>query len=402
MSEKIACESCVLQSNGLAIHYDIYLDLGLESGADSKDLSDSSAKYGAYKGVVQIAHGMIEHRAKYKAVAEFLAKNGFIVAVNDHRGHGDSVNCESANSPTLAEGARGRVESAHDSRESNIDCHDSATAESRNDSADSRESNADSLDSLKNSDKIYLGEMGENGFEMALDDMRNLCLSLKSHFKPKKLILIGHSMGSLLSRRFLQEYEDELDMLVLCGTPKPEPFVSVGIALLKILRFFGLKSVARDFANKFSLLSFNSKYAKIDDLADGANSGTFWINRDTAELKRKLADNKQNFSFTINSFINLFVGLHRVFSPYPRKIANPGYESQLPILFVSGEDDACGGFGKGAIRAFKHLISQGYGNAKLILYANARHELFLELNKDEVFSDILAFIKRNSTTKANL
>ena len=389
MSKKIACESCVLQSNGLAIHYDIYLDLGLES---SGDLGDSSVKYGAYKGVVQIAHGMIEHRAKYKAIAEFLAKNGFIVAVNDHRGHGDSINCESANSPTLAEGARGRVELAHDSRESNMDCLDSANAESHNDSADS-------------SDKIYLGEMGENGFEMALDDMRNLCLSLKSRFKPKKFILIGHSMGSLLSRRFLQEYEDELDMLVLCGTPKPEPFVSVGIVFLKILRFFGLKNVARDFANKFSLLSFNAKYAKIDDLADGANSGTFWINRDTTELKRKLADNKQNFTFTINSFINLFVGLRRVFRPYPRKIANPAYESRLPILMVSGEDDACGGFGKGAIRAFKHLISQGYGNAKLILYANARHELFLELNKDEVFGDILAFIKQNlhkSTTKATL
>ena len=107
MSEKIVCESCVLRSNGLAIHYDIYLDLGLES----QDFGDTSAKYGAFSGVVQIAHGMIEHRAKYKAVAEFLAKNGFIVAVNDHRGHGDSVNCESANSPALAEGARGRVES---------------------------------------------------------------------------------------------------------------------------------------------------------------------------------------------------------------------------------------------------------------------------------------------------
>lgn len=396
MSEKIVRESCILQSNGLAIHYDIYLDLGLES----RDFSDISAKYDAFKGVVQIAHGMIEHRAKYKAIAEFLAKNGFIVAVNDHRGHGDSVNCD----------LRNFGESAHDSKtdshESKIDCYDSTNAESRNDSTDSHESTADSADSPKdspkNSDKIYLGEMGENGFEMALDDMRNLCLSLKSRFKPKKFILIGHSMGSLLSRRFLQEYEDELDMLVLCGTPKPEPFVSVGIVFLKILRFFGLKNVARDFANKFSLLSFNAKYAKIDDLADGKNSGTFWINRDTAELKRKLADNKQNFSFTINSFINLFAGLKRVFSPYPRKIANPSYESQLPILFVSGEDDACGGFGKGAIRAFKHIIAQGYGNAKIILYANARHELFLELNKDEVFSDILAFIKRNSTTKANV
>lgn len=369
MSESIVYKSCVLQSNGLAICYDIYWDLSLES----QDLSDTSAKYDAFKGVVQIAHGMIEHRAKYKAIAEFLAKNGFIVAVNDHRGHGDSVNYDSRNLSRTTQ--------------------------------DSRKSNANSTDLSNNIDKIYLGEMGKNGFEMALDDMRNLCLSLKSRFKPKKFILIGHSMGSLLSRRFLQKYEYELDILVLCGTPSPQPFVSVGIAFLKILRFFGLKNIARDFANKFSLLSFNAKYAKIDNLADGQNSGTFWINRDIAELQRKLADNKQNFTFTINSFINLFVGLKRVFSPYPRKVANPSYESNLPLLMISGEDDACGGFGVGAIRAFKHIIAQGYGSAKLILYANARHELFLELNKDEVFRDILRFIEQNlhkSTTKAAL
>lgn len=376
MSKKILRKSCVLQSNDLAIHYDIYLDSGLQSSQ--------------YRGVVQIAHGMIEHRAKYKAIAEFLAKNGFIVAINDHRGHGDSVNCEPPLQKSTQDLSKSMQDSKLDSRESNIDCHDSPTDKSRNNSVD-----LPKKDSLQNSDKIYLGEMGANGFETALDDMHNLHLALKSRFKPKKFILIGHSMGSLLSRRFLQEYESCLDMLVLCGTPKPEPFINVGIAFLKILRFFGLKNIARDFANKFSLLSFNAKYAKIDNLADGQNSGTFWINRDTAELKRKLGDYKQNFTFSIDSFINLFAGLRRVFSPYPRKVANPNYESRLPILMISGEDDACGGFGKGAICAFKHIVAQGYGNARLILYANARHELFLELNKDEVFSDILSFIKRN-------
>lgn len=245
------------------------------------------------------------------------------------------------------------------------------------------------------STKIYLGEMGANGFEAALDDMHNLHLALKARFKPRKFILIGHSMGSLLSRRFLQEYEDCLDMLILCGTPKIEPFVNVGIAFLCILRCFGLNNIARSVANKFSLLSFNAKYAKIDTLANGKNSGQMWINRDINELKRNLADKKTRFIFSINSFINLFVGLRRVFSPYPRKVANPTYESRLPILFISGEDDACGGFGKGALKAFKHIIAQGYGNSKIILYANARHELFLELNKDEVLSDLLQFIERN-------
>lgn len=349
----ITRESCVLESNNLKIHYDIYLDSKLESTQ--------------YKALVQIAHGMVEHKGKYSGIAEFLAQNGFIVAVNDHRGHGDSVNYDLDSGKYLG-----------DSGES-----------SESDSGESAESTP------KIRKKIYLGEMGANGFETALDDMHNLHLALKARFKPRKCILIGHSMGSLLSRRFLQEYEDCLDMLILCGTPKQEPFVNVGIAFLRVLRYFGLNNIARSVANKFSLLSFNAKYAKIDTLANGKNSGQMWINRDTQELKRNLADKKTRFIFSINSFINLFVGLRRVFSPYPRKVANPTYESRLPILFISGEDDACGGFGKGALKAFKHIIAQGYGNARLILYANARHELFLELNKDEVLGDLLRFIERN-------
>lgn len=365
----ITRESCVLESNNLNIHYDIYLDSKLESTQ--------------YKGLVQIAHGMVEHKGKYSGIAEFLAQNGFIVAVNDHRGHGDSVNYDLDSGKYLGESSESDSGDLRKSAES---------SESDSGESDSSKS-AESTPKIR--EKIYLGEMGANGFESALDDMHNLHLALKARFKPRKCILIGHSMGSLLSRRFLQEYEDCLDMLILCGTPKPEPFVNIGIAFLRVLRFFGLNNIARSVANKFSLLSFNAKYAKIDTLANGKNSGQMWINRDTNELKRNLADKKTRFIFSINSFINLFVGLRRVFSPYPRKVANPSYESRLPILFISGEDDACGGFGKGALKAFKHIIAQGYGNARLILYANARHELFLELNKDEVLGDLLRFIERN-------
>lgn len=355
MEHNIIRESCILVSNSLPIHYDIYLDSNLKIGSNSKETHlNSSTKYSAYKGLVQIAHGMVEHRGKYAGIAEFLARNGFIVAINDHRGHGDSVNYD----------------------------------------LDSHQYLIDSGESTPKI-KIYLGEMGENGFETALDDIHNLHLALKAQFKPRKFILIGHSMGSLLSRRFLQEYEDCLDMLILCGTPKPEPFIDIGIMFLRILRLFGFNNVARSVANKFSLLSFNAKYARIDTLHNGKNSGQMWINRDIEELKHNLTDKKTRFIFSINSFIDLFVGLKRVFSPYQRKTTNPNYESPLPILFISGEDDACGNFGKGALKAFKHIITQGYGNSRLILYANARHELFLELNKDEVLNDVIQFIERN-------
>ena len=43
------------------------------------------------KGIVQIAHGMCEHKERYIPLMEFLCENGYAVVCNDHRGHGVSV-----------------------------------------------------------------------------------------------------------------------------------------------------------------------------------------------------------------------------------------------------------------------------------------------------------------------
>ncbi len=40
------------------------------------------------KGLVKIAHGMVEHSARYDDFAKFLNSRGYVVVMNDHRGHG--------------------------------------------------------------------------------------------------------------------------------------------------------------------------------------------------------------------------------------------------------------------------------------------------------------------------
>lgn len=40
------------------------------------------------KAVLKIAHGMAEHSARYNEFAQFLNAHGYIVVMNDHRGHG--------------------------------------------------------------------------------------------------------------------------------------------------------------------------------------------------------------------------------------------------------------------------------------------------------------------------
>ena len=46
---------------------------------------------GEIKGVVQLAHGMNEHKERYIDFMKYLAENGYASFINDHRGHGKSL-----------------------------------------------------------------------------------------------------------------------------------------------------------------------------------------------------------------------------------------------------------------------------------------------------------------------
>lgn len=278
--------------------------------------------------IVQIAHGMIEERSKYQELALALSENGYVVAVNDHRGHGESVG-----------GRSGSYE-------------------------------------------VAWGEMGERGFLKAVEDMHSLTKILKERFSGYDLFLLGHSMGSLLSRVYLQNYEKELKGLILMGTPSPNPLAPLGVFLCEIFNRLGFNVLGLRVMNLLTLVGFNQKFKR----EDSSNPPYAWLSRELNQAKVFKSREDYQFSFTLNSFKGLFGGVKQVFSPYPN-VKNPS----LPIMFMSGDDDPCGEFGKGAYKAYKHLTSQGYNNVELRLYSGARHELLLEKNKEVVINEIVEF-----------
>lgn len=287
--------------------------------------------------IVQIAHGMIEERSKYQELALALAQNGYVVAVNDHRGHGESVG-----------GRSGSYE-------------------------------------------VAWGEMGERGFFRAVEDMHSLTKILKERFSRYDLFLLGHSMGSLLSRVYLQNYEKELKGLILMGTPSPNPLAPLGVFLCEVFNRLGFNVLGLKVMNLLTLVGFNQKFKR----EDSSNPPYAWLSRELNQAKVFKSREDYQFSFTLNSFKGLFGGVKQVFSPYPN-VKNPS----LPIMFMSGDDDPCGEFGKGAYKAYKHLTSQGYNNVELRLYSGARHELLLEKNKEVVINEIVEFFEEVRATSS--
>ena len=46
---------------------------------------------GDINGIVQVIHGMNEHKERYYPFMDYLAEQGFITIISDNRGHGKSM-----------------------------------------------------------------------------------------------------------------------------------------------------------------------------------------------------------------------------------------------------------------------------------------------------------------------
>jgi len=131
---------------------------------------------GDVRALVQLAHGMSEHKERYLPFMEYLAERGYACVINDHRGHGASVRCPED-----------------------------------------------------------LGYFYENGDTALVEDMHQLSLWMKARWPGRKLFLFGHSMGSLAARAYCEKYDGEIDALVLSGSPGANPAVGPGLVLIEIL-----------------------------------------------------------------------------------------------------------------------------------------------------------------------
>lgn len=308
--------------DGLKIFYDIYTPDSIESST-----------------IIQIAHGMVEHKERYAWLCGNLASRGYIVAINDHRGHGKSI------------------DSTH-----------------------------------------KWGEMGgavsiesKDGFIKAIDDMCALTQILKREFPHRKFVLLGHSMGSLLSRGYLKMYGENLDALVLSGSPANNELLKFGIALAKMLKLLKLESKGKEIINNLSFGGFNKTFAKVDKSAPYSSGHCAWLSRDKAVVRAYIDDKACQFIFSLDSFIALFRGTLWVQSVLDSNSALQD-SKKPPVLILSGKSDACGDFGRGVEIIAQNFKNAGF-NTTLKLYPEARHEIFNELNKDEILNDLILWLK---------
>ena len=223
----------------------------------------------------------------------------------------------------------------------------------------------------------------EEGNRAVIQDMHTLRKKMILEYPQVPYFLLGHSMGSFLARQYLCCYGAELKGAIISGTGWHSRMESwAGMALTKVMA---------------GIFGWHYRSVLIDRMAFGGYNRWLknprtekdWLSKEEVEVDRYLADPACTFRFTLNGYYNMFAGLY--------KIASPEYVAHmpkdLPVLFVAGEDDPVGDFGKGVKKAADSMKKAGVTDISLKLYEKDRHEILKETDRETVFQDIYRWIE---------
>jgi alpha-beta hydrolase superfamily lysophospholipase len=202
-----------------------------------------------------------------------------------------------------------------------------------------------------------LGRLGKGGLRAAEEAVWQLTGIIREENPDLPLVLLGHSWGSFLAQMLVNDHPDAWDAVILSGSA---------------LRMPGSLNAA----------PLNARWA-----GDGA-TGLEWLSRDPAVW----AAFDEDPLTTDEPLLKLF-GPIEAAKLYGRPAKDLGRD--IPMLLLVGRDDPVGGPRSVHKLADEYRSRSGLTDVTTLVYPDARHEIFAELQQDEVRADVLAWLDKH-------
>lgn len=276
---------------------------------------------GSVRAVLQICHGVAEHIARYDAFARYLNGLGIAVVGHDHLGHGLS----------LPEGGT----------------------------------------------PVYFG--ADNTWNTVVDDIYVLHQRIRLWYPDVPLCIMGHSMGSFLTRTYLIRYPGTVKAAVIMGTGwQPKAVIAGGMAVAKAVGAVVGENGTSDLVTNLAFGAYNKLFAPNRTSCD-------WLSTDEGNVDAYMADPLCGADATVGLFRQMLSGIR-----FNQKLSNlRQMDPRIPVLFVAGEKDPVGDCGNGVRRTYQEFRRAGVQDCTLKLYPGLRHEILNEkAQQQQIFEDI--------------
>lgn len=222
----------------------------------------------------------------------------------------------------------------------------------------------------------------ENGWDYAVRDEEVLRLAMRENYPELPIIVFGHSMGSFLARTLIIRYPEAYNAAVISGTGNQ------GAALVNGGLFMGNLITGLMGAHHYSKLLNNLAFGSYNKIYENPKTDYDWLSRDEANVKKYIDDPLCGFIPSCSLFRDMMTGVKFITNKKNLTKMN----KNMPVYFMSGSMDPVGECGKGVEKAYNNFIEAGMNDVSIKLYPEGRHEMLNEINKKEVYSDVLAWL----------
>jgi alpha-beta hydrolase superfamily lysophospholipase len=222
-----------------------------------------------------------------------------------------------------------------------------------------------------------------NGWDLVVKDCIKMNEIICKEQSGSPVFLLGHSMGSFIARDMISQNSEKYKGVILSGTSwNPLLLLVFGKMVAKIQKLFSGKKHKSKLLDKLSFGSFNSKFKPNRTAFD-------WLSRVPEFVDRYVKDEYCGFVCTAGFFDDMFGGIMKIQkSKIIRKTS-----SNLPVLLACGENDPVGNFTKGVKQVYKEYKNCGVKDIELKIYFQGRHEILNEINRNEVYADLLRWME---------
>lgn len=207
-----------------------------------------------------------------------------------------------------------------------------------------------------------LGKLGKGGLRAAKEAIWQLTGIIRAEHPDLPLVLLGHSWGSFLAQMLVNDHPEAWDAVILSGSALRTP---------------------RD----LNAAPLNARW----EVADA--TGYEWLSSDPAVWKAFADD-----PLTTN------VPLLKLFGPIEalKLYGRPAKDltRDIPMLLLVGRDDPVGGPHSVHKLADEYRSRSGLTDVTTLVYPDARHEIFNEVQQDEVRADLLAWLDKHIPARA--
>jgi alpha-beta hydrolase superfamily lysophospholipase len=295
--------------------------------------------------ILQISHGMIEMMERYDEFARYLAERGFVVAGNDHIGHGRTA--------------------------------------------------------AKEADLGYMNAYDASKTMAA--DLHRVTRALKKAYPRIPFYLMGHSMGSFIARRYMAEYgyddkylsmytpDSSVDGFICMGTGSmPEPVLTFGKGVVASEKMLHGEKYRSKLVDGLTFGLYNRKIPRKTKVNGETRKRTVkdWISTVPEAVDEYMSNPLCSYTFTLKGYDTLYDTLH--FAQQKKNLEN--IPKNIPVLFVAGDKDPVGHYGKDVKKLHKLYEKNVTDDVTGLLYHDCRHEVIHEFCKDKVFEDIYQWL----------